>query len=74
MPKKELKKEFQVTARVVMIVQRSIACESLEEALLASKGWNIDDYISLEEGSGYEDASLQVTGVADFNKHFDTEQ
>jgi len=72
--KKKVLPTFQVTARIVLVVQKDIQAEKMEDALAVSKTWGVDDFIDFEEGSGYEDSSCQVTGVCDFDKHYDTEQ
>jgi hypothetical protein len=54
-------KAFDVTARLVLMVQTTIKAESMEDALVQSKEMQEKDFVTIPE---FLDGSIVITGVS----------
>lgn len=72
--KKSKAPEFEVTARVVMIVSATIQGEpDMASALAFAKTLNVREFAQPNEDCGEQDSSVIITGISG-DKHFDTTQ
>lgn len=72
--KKSKAPEFEVTARVVMIVSATIKGEpDMASALAFAKTLNVQEFAQVNEDCTEQDSSVIITGIVG-DKHFDTEQ
>ena len=55
-------KKFDVTARMVLMVQHTIKAESFEDALLQSKSMTEIDFVDFK--GDFIDGSIAITGVS----------
>ncbi len=66
---KKPKTTFEVTGRLIIIVNKTIEAPDMEGAIAKSKTLRFDDFYD----EPYEDHSLKITGIWG-DKHYDTEQ
>ena len=64
-------KQYDVTARMILLVQHTIKAESLVDALEQSRGMNEQDFVKFK--GEYVDGSIKITGVSKSGS-WDTDQ
>lgn len=61
--KKESKKEFNVTVRIVLITERSVVANTYEEALTEANKLGVEDFIDIN--FAHNDSSLRIASISE---------